>query len=89
MLRIHRDDIDEHRVVLVLEGRIAGAWVVLLESECDTLIESGLGVDLDLSEVVYVGHAGLIALRHLLQRGVGITGCSPLLATMLAQEGIR
>jgi anti-anti-sigma regulatory factor len=89
MLRIHRDDVNEHRAVLVLEGRIAGAWVVLLESECEALIESGLGVDLDLSEVVYVAHAGLAALRRLHQRGVGIIGCSPLLATMLAQEGIR
>jgi|SoiMethySBSTD1v2_1073268.scaffolds.fasta_scaffold93863_2 anti-anti-sigma regulatory factor len=89
MLRIHRDDVDDHRAVLVLEGRIAGAWAVLLERECEALMKTGLGVDLDLSEVVYIARAGLEALRRLLRAGVRITGCSPLLAAMLAQEGIR
>jgi len=89
MLRIHRNDADEHRVVLILEGRIAGAWVVLLERECEALIERGLGVDLDLSEVVYVARAGLEGLRRLRQAGVRITDCSPLLAAMFEHEGIR
>jgi len=89
MLRIHRNDVDEHRAVLVLEGRIAGAWAALLERECEALIASGLGVDLDLSEVVYIARAGLEALRRLQRAGVRIAGCSPLLAVMLAHEGIR
>ena len=89
MLRIHRDDVDEHRAVLILEGRIAGAWTGLLERECEALIEGGLGVDLDLSEVVYVARAGLDGLRRLRHAGVRITDCSPLLAAMLEHEGIR
>ena len=88
MLRIQRDDVDEHRVVLILEGRIAGAWADLLERECEELIEGGRRVELDLSEVVYIARAGLEALRRLGEAGVQVTDCSPLLAVMLAQEGI-
>ena len=89
MLRIQRDEVDEHRVVLILEGRIAGAWAALLERECEALIGSGVRVDLDLSEVVYIARAGLEALRRLGEAGVRVTDCSPLIAAMLEQEGIR
>ena len=88
MLRIKRDDVNEHRVVLTLEGRIAGAWADLLERECEEIVEDGLRVELDLSEVVYIARAGLEALRRLGEAGVRVTHCSPLVAAMLAQEGI-
>ena len=88
MLRIDRSLVDEHRVVLILEGRIAGAWADLLERECEALIERGLRVELDLSEVVYVARAGVEALRRLGRMRVGVTGCSPLIAAVLTQEGI-
>jgi anti-anti-sigma regulatory factor len=88
MLRIQRDELDEHRVVLILEGRIAGAWADLLERECEALMEVGRRVELDLSEVVYIARAGLEALRRLGGAGVRVTDCSPLLAAMLKEEGI-
>ena len=88
MLRIQRDEVDEHRVVLILEGRIAGAWADLLERECDALMERGRRVELDLSEGVYIARAGLEALRRLGEAGVLVTHCSPLVAAMLAQEDI-
>jgi hypothetical protein len=89
MLRIQRDLVDEHRAILILEGRIAGAWADLLVHECEVLVERGLRVELDLSEVVYVARAGFDALRRLGAAGVRVTACSPLLAALLAQEGIR
>ena len=89
MLRINRDFVNEQRVVLTLEGRIAGAWADLLEDECRHWIERGNRVELDLSEVVYIARAGLDALRRLGAAGVRVTACSPLLASVLAQEGIR
>jgi len=88
MLRILRDDADAHTATLVLEGRLVAEWVELLEYECLSLIVSGLGVALDLSGVVFIGRSGVAALGRLDKVGVQITGCSPLIAAMLEQEGI-
>jgi hypothetical protein len=77
MLRILRNDVDEHRVVLILEGRIVAAWADMLERVCSEAIRSGRPLVLDLSGVVVIARSG-----------VGITGCSPLIADMLEQEGI-
>jgi hypothetical protein len=88
MLRIDRSFVNEHRVDLILEGRVAGAWADLLEHECEALIERGFRVDLDLSEVVYIARAGLEALGRLDRIGIRVTGCSPLIAGVLTQEGI-
>lgn len=88
MLRIRRDDVDAHGVALVLQGRIVGEWADLLERECAALGRSGFRVDLDLSRAVFIGRSGFEALSRLSRAGVGIIGCSPLIAAMLEQEGI-
>ena len=89
VLRIQRNDVDAHRVVLQLEGHIAAEWADLLERECLILIRSGLGVVLDLSAVVFIGRSGLESLGRLGLDGVGVIGCSPLIADMLEEEGIE
>lgn len=88
MLRIQRDELDAHRVALTLQGRIVAEWAELLESECLDLIRSGLGVQLDFSGVVFIGRSGFEVLSRLSRIGVEIVGSSPLIAAMLAQEGI-
>jgi len=89
LLRIQRYDVDAHEVTLNLQGRIVEAWADLLERECDDLIRSGFRVELDFSDVVFIGRSGLEALSRLSRRGVGIIGCAPLVAAMLEQEGIQ
>jgi len=79
---------DAQTVVLILQGRIAAAWADLLERECQELSRSGLRTVLDLSEVVFIGRSGVEVLGRLGLSGVRITGCSPLIAAMLEQEGI-
>jgi hypothetical protein len=79
---------DAHTAVLMLHGRIAAEWADLLERECRDLSRSGFRVVLDLSEVVFVGRSGLDVLLRLYRAGVGITGCTPLIAAMLEQDGI-
>ena len=88
MLRIQRYDVDGHEVILNLQGRIVEAWAGFLERECDELIRSGFRVELDFSEVVFIGRSGFEALSRMSRCGVGIIGCSPLVAAMLEQEGI-
>ena len=89
MLRILRDDVKAHRVILIIQGLIVAEWADVLERECMKLGRSGLRVALDLSGVVFIGRAGLAVLGRLDQAGVEIMGCSPLIADMLEQEGIE
>ncbi len=88
MLRIRRDDLDGHKVVLVLQGRIALEWAELLERESEELTRSGIRVVLDLSDVVFISRSGLEVLARLGKAGTRIVGCSPLIAAMLEQEGL-
>ncbi|MBZ5637805.1 MAG: hypothetical protein LAO51_03500 [Acidobacteriia bacterium] len=89
MLRILRDDAAAQRVVLILEGHIAGAWAEVLERECVELSRSGRPVALDLAGVAFIGRSGVEALGRLGRAGVAIVGCSPLIADVLEQEGIE
>ena len=75
-------------MVLVLQGHIVAEWADVLENECLELIRSGLPVVLDLTGVTFIGRLGLKALGRLVGIGVGVIGCSPLIADMLRQEGI-
>jgi anti-anti-sigma regulatory factor len=88
MLRIRRDDVDDRTVVLILEGRIVAAWAVLLERECEDLIRAGIRVVLDFSDVIFISRSGVEALGRLGRAGVLIVESPPLIAAMLAEEGI-
>ena len=88
MLRIQRHEDDGRRVVLALHGRLVGDWAELLERECAELTGWGRRIVLDLSEVIFVGRTGLDALARLSRSGVEMVGYSPLIAAMLAQEGV-
>ena len=89
MLRILRDDQGARRVVLILEGRIVTEWADVLEEECLALIRSGFRVALDLSGVVFIDRRGVDALDRLGRAGIEIKGCSPSVADMLEEGGIR
>jgi anti-anti-sigma regulatory factor len=89
VLRILRDNEESDRVVLILQGHIVLEWIDLLESECREFSRRGLPLALDLSGVDFIGRSGLEALARLSRAGVGIIGCSPLVADTLEQEGIE
>ncbi|HZN55454.1 MAG TPA: hypothetical protein VFB67_09040 [Candidatus Polarisedimenticolaceae bacterium] len=88
MLRIQRDEDEGDHVTLILQGRLVTGWTDLLERECGELRRAGRRVVLDLSELVFIGPTGLETLARLARSGVGIVGCSPLIAAMLEQEGV-
>ena len=89
MFRILRRDLEAQRVVLVLQGHIVAEWADVLERECLDLVRSRLSVVLDLSGVTLIGLYGLDVLGRLARTGVGIIGCSPLIADILEEEGIE
>ena len=88
VLRMQRDVQGEHRIVLVLEGRIVNEWADALEEECLDLLVSGFRVSLDLSGVGFIGRKGVDALRRLGRAGIEIQGCSPSIVDLLEEEGI-
>ncbi len=70
------------RVTLAVEGRIAGEYTALLESECAELLAVG-GVELDLSYVSHVDVAGVSTLRKLRGRGAVIALCPPFILELV------
>jgi anti-anti-sigma regulatory factor len=89
MLRILRFTLNARHVVLILQGLIVAEWADLLEDECLDLRQSGLRISLDLSRVTFIGRSGLEVLCRLGRSGVAIKGCSPLIADMLEEEGLK
>jgi len=89
VLQFQRDNVDAHRVVLIVQGHIVDPWAEVLERECLDLIGSGKHVVIDLSGVGFVGRSGIQVLVCLIWAGAGLAGCPALIADMLAQEGIR
>jgi anti-anti-sigma regulatory factor len=88
VLRITRDDERSTGVTLKLEGRLIEPWASLLEQECAAAESSGREVRVDLSGVTIVEKAGVEALQRLHRSGVVLAGCSDLVASVLAADGI-
>jgi anti-anti-sigma regulatory factor len=88
MLRIVRNQLDAHHVVLGLQGQIVREWAELLERECVELGRAGVRIALDLSEAVLIDRAGFEVLSRLSRAGVGIIACPPLIAEALREQGI-
>lgn len=89
MLRIERHEDGSTRVTLKIEGSIVAEWVEVLEHECVELLRAGRVVHLDLAGVTFIGWAGLKLLARLVRMGVEVGDCTPLIAEVLEQEGIR
>jgi hypothetical protein len=89
VLRISRDDGRAHGVTLKIDGRLVGAWAALLEHECYDAMREAAEVSVDLSGVAVIDRAAIDALGRLDDAGVAIRGCSDLVRSILAAEGIR
>ena len=82
MLRIdvmERDD----RAVLVLEGRVIGAWVEELRRSCRDALRRGTALTLDLAGVSFVDADGVVLLRDLASRRVALANRTPFVAAQL------
>lgn len=88
MLRITSRPEEGGCVTLLVEGRIAGAWVAILSKECRAYLASGSRVVLDLRGVTYVGTAGIASLRRLREEGADLRGCSPVISDLILDAGL-
>ncbi len=83
MLRVSLVAEDGSSVTLKLEGRIAGAWVPVLEAECRRPLTARHRIRLDCSDVSYVDAAGAQMLRRIRSGDVEILHCPPLIQQLL------
>ena len=59
MLKISQIETSNHPVVLKLEGRVIGPWVEELGHVCETLLSDGCGLNLDMTDVLYLDGSGV------------------------------
>ena len=84
MLRI--DVIErENRAVLLLEGRLVGAWVGEVRRSCGEALARSAAVTLDLAAVSFVDAAGIGLLRELASREITLANTTPFVAEQLGE----
>lgn len=69
MLRISQGQKADQDCTLKLEGRIGGPWVHELKFICESLLNEGRALTLDLAGVSYVDAEGVSALMSFKSRG--------------------
>jgi hypothetical protein len=87
--RIMLDEVEAHRVVMVLHAHVVEELPEVLYRDCVELSRCGLSVVLVLSEIASIGRPGAEVLGRLARAGIGIIGCSPSIADALEQEGFE
>ena len=85
MLRLTRTTRHTGEVVLILEGRLYGEWVALLEDECTHLLQTHRRVLLDLASLSFVDRRGARLLRDLRNR-VDLINCPPLVDELVRED---
>jgi hypothetical protein len=84
MLRITVVESSSSAVNLRVEGRITGPWVEELRTACDVHTSSDeVQLSLELADVSFVDGAGIVLLKELRTRGVGLLRATPHLAEQL------
>jgi anti-anti-sigma regulatory factor len=86
MLRITIVESSKIAVTLRVEGRITGPWVEELRTACNVHTYSDdVQLSLELADVSFADTAGIVLLRELRTRGVGLIRTAPFLAEQLKE----
>ena len=83
MLKISAVTSSEQRITLRLDGQVTGAWVELLRNCSEMLLELGVRLRLDLTNVSFVDREGLALIKSLMGRGIQHTNIPPFVAEQL------
>ncbi|HEU4477032.1 MAG TPA: hypothetical protein VFR80_00860, partial [Pyrinomonadaceae bacterium] len=66
MLKIKRVATLNRKVILQLDGRVAGQWVELLRESAELVIKEGLLLTLDLANICFIDCEGLALIKGLI-----------------------
>jgi len=83
MLRITQLTTHRETPCLRVEGRLVGDWVQVLALEIEKARAQTLALTLDLAGVEFADSQALSLLDAVIERGVELTACSPLLTSLL------
>jgi anti-anti-sigma regulatory factor len=75
------------KALLVLEGRVGGEWVQVLNEECAAHIQNGRALSLDLSGLTFVDQDGIELLRQLDRLNVQFIQCPAFITTLCTTKG--
>ncbi len=67
---------------LIVEGRVVGEWVQVLNEECNAMLKSHQKLSLDLSHVSFVDQDGAALLKRLADSNVPFIHCPALIAEL-------
>jgi ABC-type transporter Mla MlaB component len=84
MLRVTVVESSRSAVTLRVEGRMTGSFVEELRKACDVhTLPDAVQLSLDLADVSFADAAGIVLLKELRSRGVGLMRTSPFMAEQL------
>lgn len=85
MLRISSFEVPGVRIALRLEGQVTGPWVEELRRACERILNQGGRLTLDLTNVSFFDHEGLMLCRLLVERQVRLENPSAFVAEQLKE----
>ena len=86
MMRITVVESSESAVTLRVEGQITGSWVEELRKACDAHTSPNeIQLSLELADVSFADAAGIVLLKELGSRGVGLMHANPFMAEQLKE----
>ena len=84
MLRVTVVESSGSAVTLRVEGRVTGSWVDELRRTCDVhSVPDAVQLSLDLADVSFADGAGIVLLKELRSRGVGLIRINPFMVEQL------
>ena len=86
MLRITQETLNGKIARARLEGQVVGPYVMEVRRFCESLLETGRSVSLDMSDVSFVDRNGLTLFKELTSRSVSLVNCSPFLTEQLKED---
>lgn len=87
MVRISEVDLTDEGATLRLEGRVVGTMVAEVKKACEAYLLKGVGLTLDLADLLFADRDGIALLLELIGRQVKLVNCSPFLREQLRQAG--
>lgn len=86
MLRITSTYRDANTVRLLVEGRIEGPWVAVLEREIGTALATCGRVMLDMTSLTYIDVEGVRMLQSFSRGGLTLNGCTAFVNALLTES---
>jgi ABC-type transporter Mla MlaB component len=87
MLRISTIETTGEKVKIQIDGQLSAEWVKLLRKMCETHLEKGLQVSIDLRNVSFADRDGIAILQKLSNYNVEFFNASPFLAEQIRKPG--